>query len=320
MFGFVDLGNDALCGGIPVTLPKQLGKANERLSTPCAEHVSEAILLTHFRYEVEDPLQALTLWKAGSPPCLPRFETWPGIRCDDGRVIGVDLTDFQLSGTLPGTMSHLSKLKDLRLGANRFKGSLPNSWSDLFLLEHLNVSNNALDGPLPSEWATLVSLTSLDLSGNQFEGAVPNEWSRMVELRSLNVSDNIDLCGGLPKDLKIVTVISENTTFFESCSSGNDSPLAAPVISILLVAFIVVTLAIWITCFGCCCYNRRKQRSHFKDLMSQSISKSREEKSQHVSPQARSHPDTSGESNFSRRPRSSYSPNARYKATSSYEV
>lgn len=276
-------GNEELCGGMPESLPSQPGLVQEELSRPCPDYITESILLSNFKNEVGDPSESLVLWRAGAPPCLHPFESWPGITCEDGRVVAVDLTDFQLSGTLPDTLAQLSMLKDLRLGGNRFTGSLPLSWAELFRLENLNVSFNALEGPLPPEWSVLVSLIALDLSGNNFEGSLPPEWSRMVQLQSLNVSENVNLCGGLPKELsENVVVISVNSTFLDACSSSGDPSWAIPFISVLISVFVMVTLFIWISCFCCCCYQRKKQRGKLLEMMSNNLSKNREAQSKEM--------------------------------------
>ena len=311
------VGNEDLCGGIPSSLPAQNGPTTEALSTPCPDYFTESILLVDFRAEVEDPSQSLSLWKVDAPPCLGNREAWPGVRCDKGRVVALDLTGFQLSGSLPDSLIDLSMIEDLRLGENQFKGPLPSSWAELFRLTHLNLSTNVLTGSLPPEWSTLVSLEHLDLSGNNFDGSFPEEWSQMLRLQHLNVSHNVHLCGGLPKDLKqSVTVISENSTFFDSCGHNGDSSWTIPVVSILLSVFIMISLFIWISCFCCCCYQRKKQRGKLLEMMSTSLSKSREAQNNEMNAHSGGNLEAladNGPSMSSRSGRSGYSPAHRYR-------
>ena len=264
-------------------MPRQEGEIKDALAAPCPDYITESILLVNFKYEVEDPDDSLALWKADAPSCLPKYETWPGITCEDGRVVELDLTSFQIKGALPELFTELSMLRAVHLAENQFSGPLPPSWAELFRLEHLNLSNNALTGPLPEEWATLVSLVSLDISGNNFEDSMPAEWSRMAELRALNVSDNVNLCGGLPSDFsRDVVVISENSTFLQSCGSNGGSSWALPIVSVLLTVFILGSLLVWISCFCYCCQQRKKQRTKLLEMMSTSLSKSREAQSREM--------------------------------------
>lgn len=94
---------------------------------------------------------------------------WFGITTDDaGRVIAIDLSANQLTGTLPP-----------RLGA-------------LIHLETLDLSDNELVGSIPPDLGNLTSLSTLHLAGNNLTGCVP------ASLREIDNNDldslGLDLC------------------------------------------------------------------------------------------------------------------------------
>ena len=156
---------------------------------------------------------------------VPTLSDWHGVTTDDaGRVIGLDLAENSLFGTIPAELANLSNLqylslaqnalsgpipaeladlpnlKVLVLSENRMSGPIPVELSELSNLENLNLSKNELSGPIPVELADLANLTSLDLSWNNLSGTVPVELANLAKLISLDLSRN-NLSGPVPVEL-----------------------------------------------------------------------------------------------------------------------
>jgi hypothetical protein len=150
---------------------------------------------------------------------------WFGVRCDQegSHVIGLELSENglkgslpaqlgnltslatlnlpgnQLSGVLPETLGNLTLLQELSLGANRFSGQIPGSFANLRRLRALSLENNSLSGPVPLGLASLPALELLHLHRNHLSGTLPVIWLSS-ELKSLDLSSN-SLEGPLPENL-----------------------------------------------------------------------------------------------------------------------
>lgn len=93
----------------------------------------------------------------------------PSYVFDRKALVGLNLSNNELSGALPSQVGQLKKLKVLNLSGNNFTG-VPAEVGQLSELEILNLSNNELTG-LPNELGNLSNLKLLDLSGNQYSEA-----------------------------------------------------------------------------------------------------------------------------------------------------
>ena len=104
---------------------------------------------------------------------------WYGVTTDDaGRVIGLDLAENSLSGTIPPELANLSNLQYLSLAQNYFRGPIPAELADLPNLRVLVLSENRLSGPIPVELSELSNLENLNLSKNELSGPIPVEFGR----------------------------------------------------------------------------------------------------------------------------------------------
>ncbi|GMN59844.1 hypothetical protein TIFTF001_028930 [Ficus carica] len=93
--------------------------------------------------------------------------TWEGVSCQEGRVIGLHLSQKSIVGGLTDNSSlfRLHYLKSLDLSLNIFKGTpIPSSFGNLTRLTHLNLSRSGFAGPIPFEISRLTDLVTLDLS------------------------------------------------------------------------------------------------------------------------------------------------------------
>ena len=130
-----------------------------------------------------------------------RLDTWQGVTVENGRVVGLNLGDPDISvglnGPIPNELSNLTEIRTLNLANNQLTGQLPTNWSSLVKLESLNLEQNQLVGSLPESWSTLVKLSWLNLQINQIDGNLPDSWSSMVNLRWISILGN-KISGNLP--------------------------------------------------------------------------------------------------------------------------
>ncbi|KAA6420956.1 MAG: adenylate cyclase [Trebouxia sp. A1-2] len=98
----------------------------------------------------------------------------------------VDLSNNELTGTLPASLDLVQDLRLLDLSNNSLSGPLPT----LFSADHmvsLDVSSNELTGTIPEDWAQSVYLSSMDLSSNSLSGSLPL-FLDAFELNSISIS------------------------------------------------------------------------------------------------------------------------------------
>ena len=103
-----------------------------------------------------------TGWKQTTTPC-----TWYGVTCSGGHVTQLELSNNQLSGSIPESIGNLSQLSQLYLSNNQLSGNIPASIGNMSNLYYLLLSDNQLSGNIPESIGSLSNLEALDLSNNQ---------------------------------------------------------------------------------------------------------------------------------------------------------
>ncbi|KAI4963082.1 hypothetical protein ZWY2020_019733 [Hordeum vulgare] len=115
----------------------------------CASLNHEGLALLRFREMVEaDPSGALADWDEGhASPC-----SWFGVQCsDDGRVVGLNLSNLGLKGMLSPEIGQLTNMHSLFLKGNRLYGDLPLKLNEFISLCESQVQQDrALSNRMPT--------------------------------------------------------------------------------------------------------------------------------------------------------------------------
>ncbi|CDP11288.1 unnamed protein product [Coffea canephora] len=118
-------------------------------------------------------------------------------------VTALDISNMNLSGTLPPQLGNLSFLVSIDMSANNFHGELPHEFVGLRRLKLLNLSFNNLEGEFPP-WIEIFNLSKLivmSLSLNQLSGNLPSTFGyRFPNLEELYLDLNY-FSGALPSSI-----------------------------------------------------------------------------------------------------------------------
>ena len=181
--------------------PRVAGDDND-LAEDCQALVSAqthwAAVTANMVFDTNHPLRT---WGVGT---TQKISTWAGVTITNKRVTGIDLSNKNISGTIPD-LSKLSSLQTLNLGNNKLTGNMPDL-TELTSLTTLSLANNLISGPI-SDVASLTNLTDLNLGGNSLSGQIPN---LSTNLQKLYLARN-QLTGNIPTalgNLTNLTVIS----------------------------------------------------------------------------------------------------------------
>ncbi|THU73406.1 hypothetical protein C4D60_Mb04t22500 [Musa balbisiana] len=104
--------------------------------------------------------------------------SWDGVSCGDSfesgrRVIGLDLQNKSLKGSLSDSLAELDHLSWLNLSSNVLHGTVPSGLFNLSRLKRLDLSLNKISGSIPAD-LHLPSIEFFNVSYNAFGGAHPN--------------------------------------------------------------------------------------------------------------------------------------------------
>ncbi|KAL3753436.1 hypothetical protein ACJRO7_000781 [Eucalyptus globulus] len=94
-------------------------------------------------------------------------DSWSGVTCKDGLVVGLDLSMESISSGINDSSSlfRLEFLQSLNLAFNDFDDTaIPSGIANLSRLAHLNLSNTGFTMHIPAELSRLTKLRTLDLS------------------------------------------------------------------------------------------------------------------------------------------------------------
>ena len=116
---------------------------------------------------------------------------WDSVSCDVyGRVIQLDYSDNELTGSIPSEIRLLYKLENLDLSSNEIVGTIPEEIYNLRNLNRMYLYHNELTGTISSWIGQLNSLEYLHLSHNSLTGSIPDSLKSYSEtiLRPLSKS------------------------------------------------------------------------------------------------------------------------------------
>ena len=129
---------------------------------------------------------------------------WQGIEVADNRVVRIDMSFLELTGTIPSELGSLANLQELALLGNQLTGAIPPELGSLANLRGLHLWRNQLTGPIPPELGDLSNLNVLALSNNQLSGEIPADLGSLANLVSLSLWGN-QLTGPIPSELGSLT-------------------------------------------------------------------------------------------------------------------
>merc|ERR1719491_607811 len=140
----------------------------------------------------------------------------------------LNLSNNNLSSTIPDTFGYLTYLEELRINKNGITGTIPTAvMENLDQLWILHLAFNSLTGPIPNEISGLTSVETILLSSNQLTGVVPTQLANMLILRTFK-SFNNGLVGPVPEEICESRSVLENNSWLSfqvglpcSCCSGD---------------------------------------------------------------------------------------------------
>ncbi|KAM3731379.1 hypothetical protein ACB098_12G159200 [Castanea mollissima] len=188
-----------------VTLPSFSANAENEVAQG-----KEAKALLKWKASLEIKNQSPFSSWSGSNPC-----NWTGISCENYGVkgtlhnlsfvsfpnlLGLDLFNNSLHGTIPSNIVSLSKLSHLDFSANQFTGTIPFEIGLLGSLSKLDLSSNNLRGYIPTSLGNLSNLNILKLAENNLSGPIPQQLGMLSSLSELILYTN-KLTGPIPSSL-----------------------------------------------------------------------------------------------------------------------
>ena len=129
--------------------------------------------------------------------------SWFGVECvaeqagKEGMVLGLNLTDNNIVGTLPAELKSLRLLGRLDLSLNEIEGSIPEELLNTQNLIDLILRGNKLSGSILGDFGKLSILRELDLGENQLTGKIPIGLAQATRLKALSLERN-KLEGSIP--------------------------------------------------------------------------------------------------------------------------
>ncbi|KAL8482266.1 hypothetical protein ACS0TY_028428 [Phlomoides rotata] len=176
-------------------------------STPFFNSTRDQLALISVKNTItSDPRGLLTTnWSTHTPVC-----NWIGVTCSvkNHRVTALNISHFDLSGTIAPHIGNLTFLRSLDLSFNNFTGTIPSDLSNLRRLEELHTGANAFSGGIPPSLFNITSLQILDMGYNFLNGDIPEEVGNLSSLQVFNLGYN-NLTGSVPRGVFNVSSLVE---------------------------------------------------------------------------------------------------------------
>ncbi|KAL3538974.1 hypothetical protein ACH5RR_002340 [Cinchona calisaya] len=140
-------------------------------------------------------------WPIKADPCL----LWAGIQCQNGRVIGINISGFKrtrIGSQNPqfsvDALQNFTLLASFNASNFALPGLIPDWFGSVFpSLQVLDLRSCLIRGVIPASFGNLSNLTNLYLSGNNLTGLVPSTLGQLSRLEVLDLSRNF-LTGAIP--------------------------------------------------------------------------------------------------------------------------
>ncbi len=127
---------------------------------------------------------------------------WYGIACINvawqNRIYAISGNNNNLTGSLPASLSALTKINQFNVRGNHLRGTLPSSYSAWTEIQDFQVQSNHLVGVLPDSYSAWQNIHVFYVDVNQLTGVLPDAWSAWgSDIRWFSVGAN-QLTGILP--------------------------------------------------------------------------------------------------------------------------
>jgi len=146
-------------------------------------------------------------WRFQNGWLNPQAMGWYGVPITSGHVSALNLDEINLKGSIPASLTNLSRLQHLNLEGNQLSGSIPANLASLTLLQGIDLGNNQLSGGIPPSLGDLTNLVYLELDGNQLSGSIPDTVGNIFWMQTLYLDDN-QLSGSIPASLSDLPVLT----------------------------------------------------------------------------------------------------------------
>ena len=154
------------------------------------------------------------------------ISAWNGITFTMTRVTGLDLSDRNLTGTIPAALGNLTALMTLNLYSNTLTGTIPTELGNLTALTTLNLYSNTLTGTIPASLANLsTTLRSLRLHRNQLRGQITTTLNVLTNT-VFTISGNNDISGCIPPSLWSTITVEDKMRIpsgWRGCCAGSQA-------------------------------------------------------------------------------------------------
>ncbi|GAU36453.1 hypothetical protein TSUD_19880 [Trifolium subterraneum] len=173
-----------------------LSQATFSLSKRC--HPEDERILLQIKKELNNPT-LLSSWKPHTDCCN---SNWDGVACSaliNGRVGYLSISnDTKLTAQFPPSIGNISYLESLFIyDLPKLTGTIPESLTKLTKLQYLTIRATGVTGPVPKFTAQSRSLVNLDLSHNNLFGTLPPLLYKLPSLSGVLFNNN-KLTGSIP--------------------------------------------------------------------------------------------------------------------------